>query len=153
MKKKLKERLKDCVLDHIFVTGYEKIFQRVEMNQDRTRMWYGPMEKKFVRLFEDDKRDKLESNLIDRLKHRELSVKIEDVKDCLIELIVKGFVVEGAPVHEEYGLTVKGINHYQTGRSFEELYLKDRMARIAFRISIGSALVALISALKAFNVF
>lgn len=153
MKKKLNERLKDCVLDHTFVMGYEKMFQRVEVNQDGTRMWYGPIEKKFVRLFKDDKRDELEPNLRSRLDHRKLKVDAKAINACLVDLIVKGYLVEGAPIHEEYGLTVKGVNHYQTGRSFEELYLKDRMARVAFWISIGSAFIALFSALKAFDFF
>ncbi len=153
MKKKLKERLKDCVVDHVFVTGYEKMFKRVEMNQDGTRMWYGPVEKKFVQLFKDEKGDELEPNFSSRLSHRKLKVNAKSMNTCLVDLIVKGYLVEGAPIHEEYGLTVKGVNHYQTGRSFEELYLKDRMARIALGISIGSAFVALFSALKAFAIF
>ncbi|MFT6865915.1 MAG: hypothetical protein ACJA08_000741 [Cyclobacteriaceae bacterium] len=151
MRKRLKERLKDTVIDHIFVTGFEKIFQRQEISIENRKMWFGPMEKKFVRLYENENRVLLEKDLMNRLKHRDLNFHPIVFRNVLIDLIIKGFIIEGAPCHEEYGLTVKGVNHYQSGRSFEESYVKDRITRIAIWISVGSTFIALFSLLKAFD--
>jgi ABC-type oligopeptide transport system substrate-binding subunit len=67
----------------------------------------------------------------------------DQVFDALNYLVNRSFLVRNLPVISEYALTPKGLNHYSSGRSFEDLYLKEKKSRIALVVSIVSILIAL----------
>lgn len=153
LRTRFKERLKDVIIDHIYVMGFEKIHHREQIGPDSHKVWFGPRESKFIEIYDSDKRDDFTGSLHHRLFHRGIQVSPKALNYRLSELINKGFIVEGAPIHWSFALTAKGIFHYCNGRSFEDNFRKDRSAKIALWISIPAVILALIGLLKAFGWF
>jgi hypothetical protein len=151
--KSLSERLKDVIIDHIHIMGFEKVHKREQIGTDGHKVWYGPRESKFIEIYDNDKRVDFTRSLQLRLFHRSIEVSPESLNECLTELINKGYIVEGFPMHWSFALTGKGVFHYSNGRSFEDNLKKNRLSRIALWISIPAVIVAIIGLLKAFELF
>jgi hypothetical protein len=66
-------------------------------------------------------------------------------------LVNRSYLRRNAPKETELALTQKGINHYSTGRSFEEIYIKGRNAAIALIISIISFVFSIFAFAKSFK--
>lgn len=153
LRRRYKERLKDVIIDHIYVMGFEKIHRNERSGPEGYKSSFGPRESKFIEIYSSDKRDDFTRSLHIRLFHRGIQVSPKSLNNRLIELLNKGYIVEGVPMHWSFGLTAKGLVHYSEGRSFEDSFRKNRLSKIALWISIPAAIIAIISLLKAFCLF
>jgi hypothetical protein len=171
MKRINKERLKDIIIDHIYNRCYNDVVKIIEAEIGDAPLAESATSEDdlflrkihdnlirpsvSVRMFHDIRNatkcritvgELIESSFAEQLqelgykKGKELN---DQVFDALNYLVNRSFLVRNLPVISEYALTPKGLNHYSSGRSFEDLYLKEKKSRIALVVSIVSILIAL----------
>lgn len=169
MKKKLKERLKDIIIDQIYHYCYNEVVKKIEVGTLKVEL---PAEGKLqdypnlpglINLYADsghgkmcyDTRNEPFCNLIEgsepllslmeTLKsqgYNQRNLHVIHIEKAIQFLVNRSYLRQNAPKKTELALTQKGINHYSTGRSFEETYIKGRNAAIALIISIISIVIA-----------
>jgi len=171
MKKKLKERLKDIIIDHIYHYCYNEIVRKIESDDVKLtldveskiendsvlksiyddiikskgpiKMFYDTRDKTHCKVIEGNT---VHKSFTDRLlaqsfkKSDKLNLYIEE---ALTYLIHRSYISRNQPIESEVTLTQKGINHYTSGGSFEDKYVKGRNAGIALIISIISIVIAI----------
>lgn len=171
MKRRNKERLKDVIIDHIYNRCYNDVIRILEgeignvaladsaTSEDDLflRKIYDNLIRPSVsvRMFHDIRNatkcritvgEIIESSFQEELhalgysKGKELN---GHVFEALNYLVNRSFLAGNLNVTSEYALTPKGLNHYSSGRSFEDLYIKEKKSRIALMVSIVSILIAL----------
>lgn len=149
MRKRLKERLKDIIIDHINDYCYNEVVQKIEGGTASLTLDAGSKIKDdpVLQPFYDFKIKSqgpikmyftvrnathcqvIEGNMIlksfsEKLlsqgfkKSDKLSTFIED---ALKTLVHRSYLARNLPKKVEFALTHKGINHYTSGRSFEDL--------------------------------
>ena len=170
MRRKLKERLKDIIIDYIYHYCYNEVVKKIEgktikitlpegsSTQDdpvlKSLIDYMMIPPTSVKMFHDVRNeayckliegDVVHKSFMDNLlsqgykKSDKLSSHIEGTLNFLVN---RSYLSRNLPVKTEYKLTPKGINHYNTGRSFEDIYIKGRHAFLGLIISIISIVIA-----------
>lgn len=169
MRTKTKERLKDIIIDHIYSHCYNEIARTVLGEKtDEDQPGYDPDLQGIydtfirtsgeVRILQDLRRathcrvivDKaIEPLLAEKLVSQGYSTNgrmTRKVEDALQYLVTRSYLIKKYPANSEYTLTRKGIEHYSSGRSFEESYMEGRYAKIALTfsiVSVGAAAAAI----------
>lgn len=164
MRTRTKERLKDIIIDHVYSHCYEEVARKMEGDQEEQFPGDDPDLQKIydtfikpsgeVRIFHDLRRaihcrvivDKsIEPLLAEKLasdgypKNGRMTRKVEDV---LQFLVTRSFLIKRYPANSEYTLTAKGIEHYTSGRSFEESYREGRDVKVALAFGVVSFFAA-----------
>ena len=170
MKKRQKERLKDIIIDHIYDYCYNEVVKKIKGDSANitldahSKIEDDPLlqsifdnlikPSKSIKMVHDKRNENyckvIEGNVVhksfmDKLlsqgfnKSKKLN---EQIETALNFLVYRSYLARNLPIQIEFTLTPKGINHYTSGRSFEELYIKERNTRIALTISIISIFIA-----------
>ena len=164
MRTKSKERLKDIIIDHIYSHCYDEIVRTIEGEQPEEKSYDDPDLQKIyntfiktsgeVKIFHDIRRATHCRVIVDRSVEPELLQKLvsqgynkngkttRDVEEALDFLVNRSFLMKKYPANSEYTLTTKGVEHYSSGKSFEEYYMNGRYAKIALTFSIVSVITA-----------
>ncbi|HLN56539.1 MAG TPA: hypothetical protein VK207_11135 [Bacteroidales bacterium] len=160
MRTRTKERLKDIIIDHIYSHCYEEIARKMEGDHEEKFPGDDPDLQNIydtfikssgeVRIFHDLRRaihcrvivDKsIEPLLAEKLstegysKNGRMTKKVQSV---LQYLVARSYLIKRYPANSEYTLTAKGIEHYTSGRSFEESYREGRDVKVALVVSVVS---------------
>ncbi|HEX2967756.1 MAG TPA: hypothetical protein VHO46_01535 [Bacteroidales bacterium] len=159
------ERIKDIIIDHVYSRCYDAIARKIE-GEDADEKYPGDdadMQKIYetfiktsgeVRIFHDLRRATHCRIIVDRSVEPLLTEKLDSegfqsnarmtrkVEDALRFLVNRSYLIKKYPANSEYTLTTKGVEHYSSGRSFEEAYLNGRTAKIALTFSIVSVVAA-----------
>jgi len=173
MRKLYCERLKDIIIDHVYHYCFNEVIKKIEgdsiklgvdadtnINEDpvlksaldQILKSKGPKELKYetrdTRYCNIIEGIEVQKSFMDRLlsqgfkKSNMLNTRIEN---AIVELIHKSYLARNQPITKEITLTQKGLNHYNTGLSFEKLYIEGRNGRIALIISIISITIAVLA--------
>lgn len=165
MRTSSKERLKDIVIDHIYSHCYDEISRRIEGADDMDKYpgddpdlqkIYDTFIKPSgeVRIFHDLRRAIHCRVIVDRsiepLLAEKLSVQgysnngkmTKMMEEVLQFLVTRSYLMKRYPANSEYALTAKGVEHYTSGKSFEESYREGRDAKMALAFSIVSVFAA-----------
>jgi hypothetical protein len=170
MKKKFKERLKDIIIDHIYHYCYNEIVRKIK--GDNAQMTFDVESKieddsvlkkiydeilkssSSIKMFYDARNQSyckvvdgviVQKSFMERLlaqgfkKSERLNL---DIEEALTFLVHRSYITRNQPIENEVSLTQKGINHYTSGNSFEDKFIKGRNAKIALIISIISIAIA-----------
>jgi hypothetical protein len=170
MKRRLKERLKDIIIDQIYHYCYNEVVLKIESDtlnvtleagnklkdnpyikeliskfigsSDKAKMHYDTRNDTYCNLIEG--REPLKS-FMDRLivqGYKRSENLHNNIENAIQFLVYRSYLKRNYPKTTELALTQKGINHYTTGRSFEDLYINGRNTGIALIISIISIVIA-----------
>jgi len=165
MRTKTKERLKDIIIDHIYSHCYDEIARTMEGEKpveqypgddpDLQRIYDTFIKPSGeVRIFQDLRKATHCRIIIDRSVESNLAEKLvsqgypkngrmlKKVEDALQYLITRSYLIKKYPANSEYTLTPKGIEHYSSGKSFEDAYLNGKYTIIALTFSIVSVVAA-----------
>ncbi|HEY5122715.1 MAG TPA: hypothetical protein VIK14_03160 [Ignavibacteria bacterium] len=177
MKHLLKERLKDSIIDYIYdycfnekvqilkgggitltidPTHKEKLLEdevvkslsdQIIHTKGPKSMKYGTRNEDYCKLVGDDE---VNSNFLDRLERigiKRTQIRKNDIDLAIQYLCDKSFLVRNAPIGYELILTKKGIQHFESGLSFEQNFKDKFLVRQANTISIISIIIAVLSVL------
>jgi hypothetical protein len=170
MRKLYREKLKDIIIDHVYHYCFNEVIQKIEgdniilkvdvdsnINEDpvlksalneilkstgRKELKYETRNTLYCNIIEGVE---VQKSFMDRLlsqgfkKSNILNTRIEN---AIVELIHKSYLARNQPLDKEVTLTQKGLNHYNSGLSFEKQYIEGRNGRIALIISIISITIA-----------
>lgn len=169
MKKRLEERLKDIIIDHIYNYCYNEVVKTLAgedyAEQDKIPSEEDPFMRKMydayikpspaVKIFHDIRTATqcriLEGKMIQQsfsrkllaLGYRDSNELNSEVAKALDFLVRRSFLVQKLSGISEFSLTPKGIDHFSTGKSFELVYINGRLVRIALILSIISFIASL----------
>ncbi len=165
MKTRTQERLKDIIIDHVYSHCYDEIIKTIEGEEPSDkypgddpdlRKIYDTFIKTSgeVKILNDIRRATHCRIIIDKAIETSLAGKLESlgypgngaltkkVEDALRYLVNRSYLIKKYPANSEYTLTTKGVEHYSSGRSFEDSYIQGRYAKMALTFSIVSVAAA-----------
>jgi hypothetical protein len=171
MRRLKKERLKDIIIDHIYHYCFNEIVKKIKGDSANITLDVGSkleddqtlndIYEKLIKPsksinFSYDTRNathciviegkNVQKTFMDKLlglgfkKSNKLHYHIES---SLKFLLNRSYISQNQPIKTQYSLTQKGLNHYSSGKSFEESYRKGRNAAFALIISIISITLAI----------
>lgn len=165
MRTKTTERLKDIIIDHIYSYCYDEIARTIE-GEKAEENYPGDdpdLQKIYdtfikpsgeIRIFHDVRRATHCRVIVDKAIEPSLAGKLvsqgysnnggmtRKVEKALEFLVNRSYLIKKYPANSEYTLTTKGVEHYSSGRSFEEQYSAGRDAKIALTFSVVSIIAA-----------
>lgn len=165
MRTKSKERLKDIIIDHIYSHCYDEIARTLD-GEDPAERHTGDdpeLQKIYntfvkpsgeVRIYNDLRRATHCRIIVDKAIQPAVAEKLasegyknnsrmtSQVSDALTYLVNRSYLIKKYPANSEYTLTPKGIEHYSSGRSFEQSYNAQRTSYVALTVSIISVMTA-----------
>jgi hypothetical protein len=179
MRKRSKERLKDIVIDFIYDYCWNEVVKKVEaknlnvefpdnypIDKDEilkdiftgikksggAKLYHATRDKEYCKVIRKDGKA-VNSEFIKKLEflgYKRNDQLEKEVNKTIEFLHIRSYLANNLPVKTEFKLTEKGLNHYRTGKSFEEIYIKGWVARRALLISGISIIIAIISVLLSF---
>lgn len=169
----LKERLKDIIIDHVYHYCFNEKIKKLEgdninlnidveadINDDPvTKSAYEQILKSKEKLnFRFETRNTIYCSIIEgNAVHKSFMERLlaqgfvksdklaSQIEDSVTELVHKSYLTRNQPISNELSLTQKGINHYNTGLSFERLFTEGRIARTALIVSIISIILSIVA--------
>lgn len=165
MRTRSKERLKDIIIDHIYSHCYDEIARTLD-GENPAEMHPGDdpeLQKIYdtfvkpsgeVRIYNDLRRATHCRVIVDKAIQPAVAGKLasegykngnrltKQVDDALTYLVNRSYLIKKYPANSEYTLTPKGIEHYSSGRSFEESFNAGRATLVALTVSIISVMAA-----------
>lgn len=179
MEKRLKERLKDIIIDsifdyceneivkkHITKSAYIETTEEIPFKENSIlnivlprmmkspdyRVYFDKRDKEFCAILSEDG-NRIHEIFFRKLEYlgykRNENLK-KEVENIIGFLKIRSYISHDFSKKNELRLTDKGRNHYKTGESFEEIYVKGWVARRALLISGISIIIAIISVLLSF---
>lgn len=176
MRTRSRERIKDVIIDHIYSHCYDEIARTLDgENQAEMHPGDDPELQKIydtfvktsgeVRIYNDLRRathcrvivDKeIQPAVADKLAaegYKNSGRLTKQVSDALHYLVTRSYLIKKYPANSEYTLTPKGIEHYSSGKSFEESFNEGWKASVALTFSIISVMAAAAAVMMNLQVF
>lgn len=164
MRTRSSERLKDIIIDHIYSHCYDEIAKTLDGENSEMHPGDDPELQKIydtfvktsgeVRIYNDLRRATHCRVIVDKAIQPAVAEKLvsegyknngrltKQVSEALNYLVTRSYLIKKYPANSEYTLTPKGIEHYSSGRSFEESYNAGWKATVALTFSIISVMAA-----------
>lgn len=165
MRTRSKERLKDIIIDHIYSHCYDQVARTLDgENPAGTHPGDDPELQKIydtfvnssgeIRIYNDLRRATHCRVIVDKAIQPAIAGKLaaegykngnrltKRVDDALTYLVNRSYLIKKYPANSEYTLTPKGIEHYSSGRSFEQSHNVQRATFVAVTVSIISVVAA-----------